>query len=225
MTAFLARVADRALGRGNTMRPAVNRYLIAMRADDAGEAVAAPDAATMRPERDSGNVDASLPVARYGAPAHTDADAPPRALESPERAAAPADSAAAAFRLVQPRPDHGTRHASGERLERQPPQPERAPLSVSIEQRGDDRPVVPSPPLRNDPRLLPLQQPTAVAAAGIIERVPAAAAAEPPTVHVHIGRIDVRAIDAPPAKTAPERAAPRGPSLAEHLRARERTVR
>jgi hypothetical protein len=226
MSAFLARVAGRALGRGNAMRPAVNRYLIAVRADDAGDALAATDTATVRPERDSRNVDAALSVARYDAPAPSDVDAArsSRANEAPERTAASADSAAA-FRLVPARQDHSTStRAAGEALEREPAQAKRAPPSTPVQAGSDDRPVVASPPLRNDPRLLPLERPQAVAASGIIEHV-AAGAAEPPTVHVHIGRIDVRAVDAPQPKGAPERSAQRGPSLAEHLRARERNLR
>jgi hypothetical protein len=49
----------------------------------------------------------------------------------------------------------------------------------------------------------------------------AVVASEPPVVHVHIGRIDVRAIPPAPAPVAPRVQHPRRPSLEEHLRARD----
>jgi hypothetical protein len=78
-------------------------------------------------------------------------------------------------------------------------------------------------PERRGPRLFPLEPERRPVAAGIVERLETPRQTEPPAVHVHIGRIDVRAVETPaPPKPPPGRRTPRAPSLEEHLRARER---
>lgn len=209
MSGFLKRVAERALGRADALRPAANRYLIAVRDDDAGGMPAVENG----PAPASGGAeygDSPLRSERYDRPVRTDAPerigATSGAVPAPDvqqQTPVPGAATAAPLRLVPwlTAPESASHHP-----ERAQPQSEPAPM-------------------RTETRLLPLERSAASGAPAGIERVPSATAAEPPAVHVHIGRIDIRAIDAPPAKPTPERTGPRGPSLAEHLRARERNVR
>ncbi len=207
MTAFLTRVAERALGRGNALRPVVNRYLVAVRDDDARGTLAPANVPAVTPNGGSVKLETPLRVGRGDAPPRDDARARIDAGVVTADAAAvrqPTPAAASAELVhLMPQPADSAR-AEAERSQPDRAQPERVSSQV-----------------RTEPRLLPLER----APASIIERAPSGAPAEPPTVHVHIGRIDVRAIEASPAKPAPDRTAPRGPSLAEHLRARERNVR
>jgi hypothetical protein len=96
-------------------------------------------------------------------------------------------------------------------------------------ERGDRSRLLPEPGGPADPGgrgLLPAGSP---ASRGARREAPAAGAGHPapgaaePTIIVRIGRLDVRALQVPvPPPAAPPRRPPPGPSLEEHLRARDR---
>jgi hypothetical protein len=77
----------------------------------------------------------------------------------------------------------------------------------------------------HEARLLPPESVlAAVPPARLRDFSPGPAGSDSTTVHVHIGRIDVRAVEAPVPKTLPARPSMRKPSLEAHLIARDRGI-
>ncbi len=226
MNGFLARVVDRTLGNGVSLRPVTNRWSISRAPGLPLEtsSAAEPDTRTI-PSRERGDArnDGARSAARHTGDTRlvdgrVDADvAPPVAPSRGRRHSAGGRSTDVAERVDEPAVVRGAGR----------PQPAdgRAPdggygADRTRESAGD----VADLEARRAPRLLPQQAAPAIAArpAAAATRQTVARATEPAPVYVHIGRIDVRAVEAPVPKSSPVRAPLRAPSLESHLRSRDR---
>lgn len=217
MSAYFARVANRLLNVGPTLRPTANRYLVALRDDD--PSVEARRRETPIRPRFAATIETPPPPA--GATGVADAAG---AAGATGAAAGPRTTQRAADDTALPDPLDGP---AEERAIRAVPSVERVSLMPppAREERAEpvQRALVHEPQAPRAARLFPLEPPRRSAATGLGERLETPSRVEPPSVHVHIGRIDVRAVEAPaPAKAPPTRGVLRAPSLADHLRARER---
>jgi len=216
VSGYFARALERALGESKSVRPARNRYQLGLAGDETP---------ALRSEWFEH---------------HTVADRePPPEAARPQPAAQErreGDTPAGA-RLAPPLPLATIPHETTRLVESEPPvrpASKRARVAeprvpgaslVDVLQRPDEPRARAQPQRSVEPRLLPVQRPAPQPTIGDAFAHPAASRHEPAPVHVHIGRIDLRAADAPPPKKpAPERAM-RRPSLEEHLRARERSLR
>lgn len=227
MSGYFARVTERVFGDETSVRPARNRYQIALAGDEA------PALSSERFERRAvtdraPSPEAARPQPERHAPSEGDAPAGARLAPSVPLATIPRES----MRLVESEPP--VRSAS----KRAPvAEPRDAASRAEVPERVDEpraraqpqRSVEPqrsAEPRRSlEPRLLPVRRPAPPTTIGEALARPPASRHEPAPVHVHIGRIDLRAAEAPPPQKPVTERAMRRPSLEEHLRARERGLR
>ncbi len=216
MSGYFTRVARLALDADPKLQAVTNRF-IAPRAP--ATAKMAPDALLF--DEHSGGEDAAteLPPHRSQHAVRAGsalASEPPTAGDLDVRSAESTPSFA-------PMPGRTPRQPASPRRSTAPPGDSPAP----------DTAAAPAPGRRDETRTqLRLEQPAGGArlmppaaspASRIDMRPPPADSAAPPSIHVHIGRIDVRAIQPPAPKVVPALRTPlRKPSLEAHLRARDR---
>lgn len=205
MSAFFTRLCTRVLGMTTELRPVVNRYTAAdQRTDQSAAGYLSPrrQAETFAILEDSDSHRTSLPQdVRHFVPVENAADL----REDVARDAEHADERAVGAAPGDERIVNGPRRAALDRPERE-----------------NEMPKPESPHDRR--RLMP---PASISRPGMQQNIVFATElqqkqANSSTVHVHIGRIDVRAVSAAPEKKAPSRATMRLPSLEAHLRARDR---
>ena len=219
MSGFLGRVFERTLGSGAQLRPVTNRWSISRAPDRSLEISSSTDSAPRALPRAARN-DSTRNASAYAVDAHlassrADADAalPVIPSEAPKPRSRRTD--------VTNRVD-----ASVILSEAQKARSRRTGETNGADRTHEsDRDVARREiQLDRSPRLLPQQPAPAIAtrpaAAGARETV--ARAPESAPVYVHIGRIDVRAVDAPVPKSPAAHSALRKPSLEAHLRSRDR---
>jgi hypothetical protein len=210
---FLERIVARTRGDGKQLRPVINRWSIS-RASDLVEAtvyVAADDA----PQAQS--PEASLSVEHKVAGAAATAGA-----QLHQQSGTPAGQRAPALTHREPRNEDRLRPdvpASPAASKHRPS--ERRPVQTD---RNIVQPARQPSTQQRAPRLLPAQPPPSYPPAGAAQSHPSTPRIErvPDATYIHIGRIDVRAVDAPAPKPPPARSAMPRPTLEAHLRARDR---
>lgn len=241
MSGFFMRIAQRVLGGGVSLRPATNRYLIALQPREHGilrdpsvdEHTLPPQASRsdVRPlrsdPREPRSVSPQFEKGRTEDPPHSGG----ALVDSSPSVEVPLSVAALPSVNTSPLVATPLLNESRPKGAVAPPSPRDTPLHEAEHVAktpigaGNERLAPAAAPQQRlgEPRLLPLERPARFAnGGGLTERSGLAQRSELPPVHVHIGRVDVRAISAPQPKAPPARTPMRKPSLAEHLRARER---
>ncbi len=224
MNGFLARVVERTLGSGAPLRPVTNRWSISSARDLPLEisSGAEPTRALPSQQRRDARNDTARSATVHADDAHlvssrVDVDVaipviPSRGrLQSADGRATEVTNRVDAPVILSEAPKARSRRTDGTYGADRPLESDR---DLARPETGLDR----------APRLLPQQAAPAIAArpAATGARETVARAPEPAPVYVHIGRIDVRAVDAPVPKSTPAHPVLRGPSLEAHLRSRDR---
>jgi hypothetical protein len=213
---YLQRLTERVFGRGAQLVPATNRYLI-------GRAPLAPFDDEL-PERVELSAEARTPIdlgIRMREPrahASRNSEAPlPEPTASIGRAAKLLERGDVSSRLAAHVDDPFARPATPAPAidaPRERPAGTTTAAPATARHRSADAAA--------HARLLPRSPATPAASLGAAPVAPVREREEPPTVHVHIGRIDVRAVQTPAPRAQPARSPLQPPSLDEHLRARDR---